>query len=168
MTMIGGGASACGGGDAATARGPTGAGADPAETAASSASASKTPAAEKGGECGVEALPPAELVSVLQQTLDLDAMKPFWHDELPNRKPLVVLRSHVCKDEPKLSKFGKPVVFVDADKAEDPYFAFTRVDAHGETVSVTFSYPVEGVTGRAVFAKKNGAWVLTGKEVAER
>jgi hypothetical protein len=116
-------------------------------------------------------LPADVLAKLLQKTLDLDRIAPFWHSDLPGRDPLRVAKNGVVADTPSLNMFGSPVVWSDRATLEQkklPYFEFTKIESSATKARIEFAYPVEGVVGHVVFKKRFDAWQLEEKEVSER
>ncbi len=119
----------------------------------------------------IVALPPEELAPLLQKTLDLDLLAPFWHSEKPGRDPLRVLQTDAVRAAPKLTMFGNQVTYVTRDQAstdKKPFFDFYRVTSSSTRVTIFFRYRVEGVVGKTLFKKRGGEWTLDEKHVGER
>jgi hypothetical protein len=119
---------------------------------------------------GAVALSPAELARLLQKTLDIAPLAPFWHPDKPNRDPLRVVRRTAIAGDPALSMFGSKVEWIDragATSGGKPYFEFTRVQSTARRVLVEFRYPVEGVTGSVTFQKRGDDWLMADAHVAE-
>lgn len=119
---------------------------------------------------GAVALAPDVLTKLLQQTLDIDTLAPFWHSNLKGRDPLRVARENVPNGA-KLTMFGNPVKLVSRATAlgdKQPYFEFARITSSATKTTIEFSYPVEGVVGKTVFEKHGNDWRLVEKDVAER
>jgi hypothetical protein len=108
----------------------------------------------------------ADRFSILQKTIDLDRLRPYWHPEVPTRMPLHVLKNEVVADAPALTLFGAPVVYVD-DRTTRP-FELTKLALTETSARVDFTYPREGVVGHAVFEKGPNGWTLIDRNVAER
>lgn len=125
------------------------------------------PAVDDGG---VRDLAPDELTQVLQRTLELDALVPYWHRELPGRVPLRVARTDANRAVTRLTMFGSPVIWLEAEhiKAGRPIFEFTAIEATVAKVTVQFRFAAEGVVGKAVFEKRGREWLVVEKSVAER
>lgn len=120
---------------------------------------------------GAVALSPEVRTKLLQQTLDIDKLAPFWHSNLKDRDPLRVVATDVVPPGAKLSMFGNPVTLVPRATAlsdKKPYFEFARVTSSATKTTIEFNYPVEGVVGKTVFEKHGDDWRLVEKEVAER
>jgi hypothetical protein len=124
----------------------------------------------------------AERTLLLQKTLDLDALTPYWHDKSAGFR---IAESDVVKDKPTLSMFGSAVVYIAAPdmaklsrrgactETREPSlcsFRFTKLVLKSDrTVIVDFEYPREGVVGHVSFEhdSKHG-WVVANRTVAER
>lgn len=147
------------GADAATLGEPA------SRTGPSSAPPEATSEPDAGG-----AFSAADCAEILQRTLDLDLLAPYWHAERRGRSPLSLLRSSALCGQPALVCRGVPVVWTSTREREERRLAFevTRMEVSRERARVEFSYPVEGVVGGAAFERRAGAWVLVDKRVAER
>jgi hypothetical protein len=108
----------------------------------------------------------ADRVVILQKTIELDRLQPFWHPEVPTRLPLHVLKNEVVADAPALTLFGAPVVYVE-DRSTRP-FELTKLEITESSARVDFIYPREGVAGHAVFAKEASGWKVVDRRVVER
>lgn len=106
----------------------------------------------------------------LQALLDSDRLQEFFHvDERPERAPLRILCHPGNCDEGNLTAFGQPVVFVDAkDAADGPVFEVHSYKHDGETGTIEFAYPPEGLVGTAVATRDGGAWTVTSVDLTER
>lgn len=116
-------------------------------------------------------LPAEALAKLLQKTLDLDLLAPFWHADKAGRDPLHVIDNEITKGRPKLTMFGSEVVYVpraEAEKKKRAYFEFASLQASATKATLSFRYPIEGVVGKTVFVQRFGDWQLEHKEVAER
>ena len=125
---------------------------------------------------GALTLVPHELAKLVQQTLDIDRLAPFWHPDNPGREPLRLVRSPFLASiagpalKPTLMMFGSKVEWIEPSATKDgrPYFEFTKLEATKRGVELHFRYPVEGLIGSVVFLRRHDAWVLQTKNVAER
>jgi hypothetical protein len=109
---------------------------------------------------------------IFQLTIDLEALEQYYHiNELPDRRPLVILQNKITANKPRLIKFGVPVKYANLTKNEKgrlPYLEFTKVDIHTYTAKVDFIYPVEGIAGTVNFRKKEGLWKVEKFRLVER
>lgn len=105
---------------------------------------------------------------LVQQTIDLDVLEKYYHAELPDRKPLRVLKNAVVTEDLALKKFGAPVRVIAKGEEGAPFLEIRKVDATGAEATVHFAYPIEGIGGEAKFVKKDGAWQLQGRHLSER
>ena len=113
---------------------------------------------------------PDDLQAVTQAALDLPALQQYFHEAMPERKPLRIVNSAGLPTGLPLSKFGAPVVWVSLDevkKAGWPYLEFTRVDVSGDTATVTFRYPIEGLSGSVRLRKTSGGWSVDASDLSE-
>jgi len=116
-------------------------------------------------------LPDDVRAKLLQKTLDLDLLAPFWHRDQPGRDPLHVIENDVTKGRPALSIFGSPVVYVtraEAEKKKLPFFEYTSLASSATKTTIELRFPPEGVVGKVVFLKRFDDWQLEEKHVAER
>jgi hypothetical protein len=116
-------------------------------------------------------LPSDVSAKLLQKTLDLDLLAPFWHSNLPGRDPLRIAKSKAATGTPELSMFGSKVVWADKaelDKKKLPYFVFDKLESSATKVTIEFSFPPEGVHGSVMFKKRFDDWQLEQKQVYER
>ena len=99
------------------------------------------------------ALSSAEKDAMLKKTLNLPELGKYWHVDRPGRDPLRIVRTPLV---PELSfmMFGSPVVWIDeADaKSGTAFMRITGLTATKTRATLTFEYPIEGVTGTATFA----------------
>jgi hypothetical protein len=116
-------------------------------------------------------LSPRERSSILRQTLNLTELARYWHPSTPGRDPLRIVKTPLVAEEP-LRMFGSPVVWIDEADAKKgtAFFRVTKLDATKTKATVSFAYPVEGVTGTAVFEHTSlpELWRLESATVAER
>ncbi len=112
----------------------------------------------------------ADLQQVCQLVLDHPDLQGFYHSKLPGRVPVTV-SDHLIGKGLKLSKFGKPVVFVsDPDKRtmrREAILRFDKVKVDRDEASVEFSYPIEGVFGQMSLEKQGGKWRVISARVLE-
>lgn len=108
----------------------------------------------------------SDTAAVLQAVVDLPALEPFLHAELPERRPLRLLATGVVEDRPALERFGEPVAWTDTDGG--PTLELTRVEVGDAEAEVTFRYPIEGVAGSVSLQKQAGTWVVVDHEVVEQ
>lgn len=113
----------------------------------------------------------SESQQVAQSTIDLEALQKYLHPDAPDRKPLRVLNEGSMSSEPPLTKFGAPVEYISRSGAKasgKPYFEFTTLKISGDTAVVTFSYPVEGISGRVNLRRTKGAWQVENHSLQEK
>lgn len=104
-----------------------------------------------------------DFVSLLEQTLDLEALSNYWHVREPGRRPLHVLLPGGELRTPSIQKFGEPVVFDN----KEPGFVITEISASETRVRFDFKYAVEGISGHTLFKKSGDMWILDDSEVSE-
>lgn len=113
----------------------------------------------------------AELTALLQRTLDHAKLAPFWHAELPGRRPVRLVKNEATRRATGLVLHGEPVqvlALADLEAQQLPYLDVHEVRASPARVTVVFRYPIEGVVGEVAFTKQGGAWVEAEIHVAER
>lgn len=109
------------------------------------------------------------LQTICQMTLDLPELQKYYHPEAPGRTPVKVIKNSFLKDKISLSKFEKPVEFIEkeeADKKNIPAFEFTSINITDKTATVEFRYAVEGIKGNAEF-KFDEKWEVVSKNLVE-
>ena len=112
---------------------------------------------------------PQALETILQMTLDLEALNKYFHvDSLPERKPLRILKTPHIPESVRLEKFGASAVWTSAEDSKDkPVFEFSSVKVEESLASVAFRYPPEGIAGTIEFQKQEQQWVVTGSTIVE-
>jgi hypothetical protein len=116
-------------------------------------------------------LPLAERDALLQRVLDLDILSPYWHPDLPGRRPLRVAATGPLagpEAPTTLTIFGGPVVFEPPAAGQRDLFEFTAVESSARRVHITFRYGPEGLQGSVRFQRRGNQWLLVEKQVAER
>jgi hypothetical protein len=108
------------------------------------------------------------IATMIQAVIDHPDLDRYYHaDARPERKPLVIsLTGAPAGDVGRLTKFGMPVKVMDT-KGTGPVLSLT-VHTEGGQTRIDFSYPPEGVGGRAVFTEKAGKPVLKDLSISER
>lgn len=134
--------------------------------------APKTSEAEGGEKAMTATEKMSELGSILQLVIDLDKLQPYYHaDTVVERKPLRILRNEVIPSDVPLKKFGQPVSFISPDQAggkKVPYLEFTQINMAGETATVTFRYPVEGLAGKVQLHRTPEGWKVESCQITEK
>lgn len=118
-----------------------------------------------------EPLDGATLHALLERTLGLDLLSPYWHVDQPHRDPLrIVPHDLLGGAPPKMKMFGSPVQWIGRETAQKdglPYFELTSIRATARRVTIEFRYPVEGIHGAVEFARRGDRWELEKKSVVE-
>lgn len=112
-----------------------------------------------------------ELKALLQRTLDHPRLAPFWHPELPERRPLRVVKNAVGPLMAGLKLHGQPVEVLPRAELEDrklPFLEVRELRPGPDRVSLRFTYAVEGVVGEVIFKRQGGEWAEDKVEIAER
>lgn len=106
--------------------------------------------------------------TLVERTLDLDLLAPYWHSDKPGRAPLRVIET-TTTGRPELRMFGDPVRWITrAEIGGAAYFEFTTIEARTRRTRVEFAYPIEGVKGEIVFRKRGDQWSIESKRVSEK
>jgi hypothetical protein len=112
-----------------------------------------------------------ERKAMFRQTLNLSQLSPYWHVDLPGRDPLRIVKTSLVPEQ-ELMMFGSQVVWIDESEAKKgtAFLRITGLSATKTKATLTFEYPIEGVTGTAAFAHVPSShdWRLERGEVRER
>ncbi len=113
---------------------------------------------------------PDPLAALLQAAIDAKELEPYWHvAQAPERAPLVMRRSGPLMSEPKLHKFGQPVVYVaEAELGGRPHMSLSSLIMSKDRAQVGLKYDVEGVVAEIHLVREGGAWVVAKARVVER
>ncbi len=57
-----------------------------------------------------------EIERIIQMSIDIDELQPYYRPEQENRKPLRIADNGVISSDLKLEKFGEPVQFMENEK----------------------------------------------------
>jgi len=115
-------------------------------------------------------LSPKERSSLLRQTLNLGELSKYWHVDRPGRDPLRLVNNPFFAAEP-LTMFGSKVVWISEAEAKKgtAFLAISSVVATRTKATVSFSYPIEGVAGTAMFARSGpDEWRLEKATASQR
>ena len=108
-----------------------------------------------------------DLQKISQLVIELKALQPYYHvDELPDRKPLVIMTNDVMRTGPPLRLFGHPVLYLHHPGSR-PYFEFRKILVEKGLVSVEFRYPIEGIRGVVRLSKQSGGWAVESHTIVE-
>jgi hypothetical protein len=113
----------------------------------------------------------AELTALLQRTLDHPKLAPYWHADLPGRRPLRLVKNSVSPLVATLMMHGVAVEVLERSELEDkklPWFEVRDLRAVPDHVAIRFLYPAEGVAGEVAYRKQGSDWVEEKAEVVER
>lgn len=108
---------------------------------------------------------------ILQQCLDLPKLQPYYNiDKFPEeRKPVIIMKSNFFKENPKVSKFGVPVVFLSQqeiwNKNTNAYIEFFRFNLMKDSAYIKFQYKIEGIQLELQMKKENGEWVVKKEKI---
>lgn len=109
--------------------------------------------------------------AMLQATLNLSALGPYWHVNTPGRDPLRIVRTPLVP-ETSFMEFGSKVVWIDEREATKgtAFFRVTGLSATKTKATLSFEYPIEGIVGTATFGRYGGkgAWRLERGDVHEK
>lgn len=116
-------------------------------------------------------LSPKERSAIFKKVLNLNELSKYWHVDKPGRDPLRIVKTPLVAEE-SLTMFGSPVKWIDEKEATKgtAYLMVTKLTATKTKATATFTYPVEGITGTAVFGRSSvtDEWRLENASVAER
>lgn len=112
----------------------------------------------------------------LQRVLDCFIMDkrvlPYFHiDTQPNRKPLLLQKNDAFVNDPALKMFGVPVGYLTKKQANEkkmPYLDISALSFNAEEAELTFSYPIEGVSGSARLVLSAGGCEVKELRLRER
>lgn len=109
--------------------------------------------------------------AMLQKTLNLSELSPYWHVNLPGRDPLRIVKTSLVSEQ-DLTMFGSTVVWIDESEAKKgtAFLRITALTATKTKATLSFEYPIEGVKGTATFAHVPNThdWRLERGEVREQ
>lgn len=112
-----------------------------------------------------------DIQTVIQMSIDMDELQPYFHSEKPGRKPLIIEDNGVISKDIELTKFGEPVKFMKKPDLfftdTDAFLVFNTFEINPTTASVDFHYNVEGIKMTLDFEKKDGQWIVISKELSE-
>jgi hypothetical protein len=115
-----------------------------------------------------------DLQEICQLTIDIGILDDYYHaKELPERKPLLILKNEYVKSEPSLVKFGERVQYASRNELElkgksRPYLEFSKVVISGGNAYIEFLYPPEGLAGRVNLVKGERGWRIESHDIVER
>ncbi len=114
-------------------------------------------------------LAPTVKNKMLESTLLMSELSPYWHPKVPGRDPLRIVRTPLIAEH-NLMMFGSTVLWIDeADaKSGTAFFRITKLSATKTKATLTFEYPIEGVRGSVTFAQRFGEWRYESGEVREK
>lgn len=112
-----------------------------------------------------------DIRTVIQMSIDIDELHPYYHPEKQGRKPLTIEANEVISSDLELLKFGESVQFMKKPDLFfnniDAFLVFDKFEISSTTASVLFHYRVEGIKIMLTFEKKNGSWLLKTKKLSE-
>ena len=101
--------------------------------------------------------------------LNLPELGKYWHVDRPGRDPLRIVKTPLVPEQ-SFMMFGSPVVWInEADaKSGTAFMRITGLTATKTRATLTFEYPIEGVTGTATYAHSFGTeWRVEHGDVRE-
>lgn len=112
----------------------------------------------------------------LQRVLDCFIMDkrvlPYFHvDTQPGRKPLIIQKNDIFKNEPALKMFGIPVGYLAKEQNSEkkvPYLDISTLLFKAEEAELTFAYPIEGISGWARLVVSAGGCEVKELRLRER
>lgn len=120
--------------------------------------------------CGAGEVPAGKLALILQTTIDAPQLQTYYHEkELPDRKPLTIVLSHIPASDIHLRKFNLPVIITIAKKGilNQPCLVMHEIMIIKSSAKVRFSYPVEGIRGTITLQEMNLTWKITNINIVE-
>lgn len=110
----------------------------------------------------------ADKSAMLKHSLNLPELGKYWHVDKPGRDPLRIVKTPLVSED-ALMMFGSKVVWIDESEAKKgtAFLRITGLTATKTKATLTFEYPIEGVTGTAHFAHGMNDWRLERGEVRE-
>jgi len=110
-----------------------------------------------------------DLKEILQTVIDAEQLSSYYHaDVLPDRIPLRLIKNAWVDEDLQLIQFGRPVVILPGTDTSAPYLNISRVRINGDSATVSFEYPPEGLVGTATLSRQQDVWVLDAMVVHER
>lgn len=112
-----------------------------------------------------------EFTQIVRLIIDHPDLQQYFHQELPGRSPLRILKRPSFPEKLSLSKFAVPVEYVRRESVPDDeqaYLDFGKIDLENGKIIVEFEYPIEGVAGKAKLDSRQGAWTIERFEIVER
>jgi len=112
----------------------------------------------------------SELTQIWQLVINLEELQAFYHAELPERKPLRILKNELMALEPALVQFGMPVMFVAPKETQkgEAFLKFVKTEVAGDKANIEFKYPIEGVKGIVSLVKDKTGWKVQTKRIVEQ
>lgn len=106
-----------------------------------------------------ENTPNENLQEIIQKSIDLPKLQQYYHiDVLPERSPLIILKSELIPSTLKLNKFGEPVEIM--EESSKAHLVFSTIDIQQNTGTINFSYPIEGISIQIKFIKTDNEWLI--------
>jgi hypothetical protein len=117
----------------------------------------------------------ADRDALFQRVIDLPGLAPFWHLDLPGRRPLrAAIASAVGEAQgmdapaPSLTLGGAAVAFETGSGVGAPHFEFVALRSTARRVEIDVRHRLEGVSGTIVFRRRHDQWMLHAVNLAER
>lgn len=106
---------------------------------------------------------------MLETTLLMKELSPYFHPKLPGRDPLRIVKTPLLAEH-DLMMFGSNVAWIEEKeaKAGTAFFRITALVASKTKAKLSFEYPIEGVSGTATFSHRFSEWRYESGEVREK
>lgn len=107
----------------------------------------------------------------MQMSLDVEEAQPYFHPELEDRVPLIILESEEVSKIDGLLKFGKPIEFWSKtdlffhNRSAHVVFGSLQVTEIG--AEVHYELPEEGVSVELTFTRSSDMWTIEAVKVVE-
>lgn len=112
-----------------------------------------------------------DIQTVIQMSIDIEELQPYFHPEKEGRNPLVIEANGVISSDLELVKFGVPVQFMQMKDLFfnnlDAFLEFDTFEISSTTATVLFRYYVEGIKIGLTFEKIDGEWMILTKKLSE-
>ena len=101
--------------------------------------------------------------------IDAKKLSPYYHtDVFPERIPLHLIKNTWVDEGSHLSKFGRSVDILSSTETGTPYMNISSIQISGDSATVSFEYPPEGLVGTAKLSRQREVWALDSMTLHER
>lgn len=100
-------------------------------------------------------------LAVVQRAIEIPQLETYFHQDLPNRKPLILLQNRLLPKEAGLYKFDIDIVVLTRTELTNPaYLEVVGLEIAGDSAVVKLRYDIEGVECIASLKKVDGNWSI--------